>query len=101
VPTGGWGIGDYENNFLLILTSPQPAPTNAPAASQASGSSPFELAERYLSPVLSPFATLGRATKPQRHAVVLLVCAKVTIGAAELPDLLPLAAIAPRDLPSW
>lgn len=61
-----------------------------------SGSSPFELAERYLSPVLSPFATLGRATKPQRHAVVLLVCAKVTIGAAELPDLLPLAAIAPR-----
>jgi predicted PurR-regulated permease PerM len=41
--------------------SPQPAPTNAPApaASQASGSSPFELAERYLSPVLSPFATFG------------------------------------------
>ena len=33
------------------------APT--PAASQASGSSPFELAERYLSPVLSPFATFG------------------------------------------
>lgn len=41
--------------------SPQQAPTNAPApaASQASGSSPFELAERYLSPVLSPFATFG------------------------------------------
>jgi hypothetical protein len=41
--------------------SPQPAPTNAPApaATQASGSSPFELAERYLSPVLSPFATFG------------------------------------------
>jgi predicted PurR-regulated permease PerM len=36
------------------------SPTGAPPpAAQASGSSPFELAERYLSPVLSPFATFG------------------------------------------
>ena len=40
--------------------SSQPAPANPPApAAQASGASPIELAERYLSPVLSPFATFG------------------------------------------
>src|ERR1700722_10247825 len=36
------------------------SPTGAPPpGAQASGSSPVELAERYLSPVLSPFATFG------------------------------------------
>jgi predicted PurR-regulated permease PerM len=41
-------------------SSGQSSSTGAPPpAAQASGSSPFELAERYLSPVLSPFATFG------------------------------------------
>jgi predicted PurR-regulated permease PerM len=42
-------------------SSPQASPPGAPApaAAQATGSSPFELVERYISTVLSPFATLG------------------------------------------
>jgi predicted PurR-regulated permease PerM len=41
--------------------SAQPAPTGAavPAAAPISGSQPVEIAERYLSRVLSPFATFG------------------------------------------
>jgi len=40
-------------------TSSQPSPAPPPAAPPASGSTPLALAERYLSPVLSPFATIA------------------------------------------
>ena len=40
-------------------TRAAPHRTPAPEVAETSGSSPIELAERYLSPVLSPFATLG------------------------------------------
>jgi predicted PurR-regulated permease PerM len=40
-------------------TSSQPSPAPSSAAPQASGATPLALTERYLSPVLSPFATFG------------------------------------------
>jgi predicted PurR-regulated permease PerM len=43
----------------LEAGQPNARNTSSPPAPKASGSSPLKLAERYLSPVLSPFATFG------------------------------------------
>jgi predicted PurR-regulated permease PerM len=51
------GLPSNASSSSSPQTSPSGAP--APAAAQAPGSSPLELVERYISTVLSPFATLG------------------------------------------
>ena len=61
----GGGVGEKSPPSGAPASAPSPAapasaqPAQAPASTSEAGSSPLQLASRYLEPVLSPIATLG------------------------------------------